>query len=290
PDSSSVHDVIVIHGMWSHSAVAAPLCNVVAERGYRVHPLNLPAHDPTAKEQARDVATVSLGVYRDAVLQYLDELSPKGQVTLIGHSMGGLIAQMVAANYPIDHLVLLNSAGPAGINHISPSSLLSARHVFRRLRFWKHAHKPSYEQARDGLLNALDEPTARKVYRGLIAESGRAFAEIVLWFLDKGRASALPRHIPGTKLIITAGQDRIVTASVGEALAARYPDATVLEYPDNGHWLFHEPGSNRIFQDIADWLESVAELDRHVLAHHEQPKSKSLQRPRPPQRRSSAAR
>jgi pyruvate dehydrogenase E2 component (dihydrolipoamide acetyltransferase) len=101
-------EVVLIHGfggdlatwLFNHEALARP--------GRSVYALDLPGHGGSSK----DVASGSLGELADAVAGTLGALGLE-HVHLVGHSLGGAVAAIVAAGRPgrVASLVLVASAG-----------------------------------------------------------------------------------------------------------------------------------------------------------------------------------
>ncbi|MDF1851154.1 MAG: alpha/beta hydrolase [Verrucomicrobiales bacterium] len=266
-------DVILIHGAWCHPDIAAPLRFHLEDLGYQVHSPALPGHDLSNPWPPEKVAQLSLEDYAESIRVYLAEQNFDSPPILVGHSMGGLVAQMVAAKSPVSALVLLNSAGPAGINHIYPSSVRATLDILLQPFFWKRSGRPSHRRAHYGLLNRVPFKSAEKISRSLIPESGRVFFEMVFWFLDPSGTTRIERDIDAPILIVSGGMDRIVLPRVAKGLHRRYPLASFLSFPASGHWLFHEHGSERAFSAISDWMETIPErrsfIEGQKDAHHD---------------------
>lgn len=256
--------IVFIHGMWSTGDVSMRLREVLENWDFDFHAPTLPEHaqdfcEATLRQQ-------SIADYTAAIHDYIDQNQLDSRsLVLIGHSMGGLIAQLVAAEREVDSLVLLNSAAPYGVNHIYPKPFWSALHIFAQPGFWKTINRPSLKRACLGLFNQLDEKTALACYDSLVHDSGRSFAEIVFWWLDPNKTTKISGAVSGRKLIVCGGQDRIIKPIVGEQLRNKYPEADFRLFPSNGHWLFGEPNDELIFQGVADWLKVP------TVAHHTQP-------------------
>jgi pimeloyl-ACP methyl ester carboxylesterase len=87
--------VVLMHGSWSRGKQLAAARAAFEERGYTAHTPTLRHHELPAHEGALKVASLSLRDYADDLVAFVNSLdSPP---LLIGHSMGGLVAQLVAA-------------------------------------------------------------------------------------------------------------------------------------------------------------------------------------------------
>ncbi len=182
--------------------------------------------------------------------------------------MGGLIAQMIASQRECGPIVLLASAGPAGVNHICYGSFRTTWRILLTPFFWKKSHKPDWESARYGLLNCVEEDRARELWESFRPESGRALGELVFWFCDFTRTSRLPFRPRVPTLIISGNKDVITPPPVARALKKLYPHAELAEFPENGHWMIEEPGRQKIFERIASWIDGFAKPERKRSAHH----------------------
>jgi len=96
---------------------------------------------------------------------------------------------------------------------------------------------------------------------------------MVFWFLDRKQASRIRRPIEAPILIVSGGMDRIVRPRVARALLRRYPLASFRFFPASGHWLFHEIGQRRVFDEVGDWIETLGErfhlLGGEPRGHHQ---------------------
>ena len=279
--------------MWSHPGALEPLRAFLKNCGYRVHVPVLPGHDPDQPWDRKQLARLSVDDLEESVHDFIDGKNFGSPPVLIGHSMGGLVAQMVAANRSIAKLVLLNSAGPRGVNHFYPVATLTTAAVLLQPWFWARTNRLPFLFARFGLLNRIPLERAREVYRSLLAESGRCFFEIVFWFLDKTGATRVDvEKVDAPILIVSGGRDRIIRPAVSKALKRIYPAAEAIHFPRNGHWLAHEAGSHMVFRELVEWLDadSVGSISKFEDQHHELPGLPTLSSPQIPQKQFSGGR
>ncbi len=100
--------VLALHGWGGSIRSFWPVAEMLAPRGYQVHLLDLPGFG------ASDLPPQTWGVedYARFVVAYLDERE-LSQVALLGHSFGGRIGLVLAADYPqrVHKMVLANAAG-----------------------------------------------------------------------------------------------------------------------------------------------------------------------------------
>lgn len=176
---------------------------------------------------------------------------------LIGHSMGGLLAQILAARGLTTRLVLLTPAAPAGIFGITCSVIRSFLSAQLKWRFWSKPIRPTFREFAYSSAHLLQKKEQREVYARLVYDSGRAAFEMGYWFFDPRHASRVDAsRVTCPTLIVGGGQDRIIPASVVRKVADRYSAvATYLEFKDHAHWVLGEPGWEEIATTVVNWLE-----------------------------------
>lgn len=256
------HDktLMLIHGMWSRPHVWANFRRFFEDRGYRVVTPMLRLHDiePGAKPHP-EFGTLSVRHYADDLEAEIRALGCRPFV--IGHSMGGLLAQLLAARGLTRGAALLASTHCAPVFAFEWSSV---RIFMRELAgpFWRLPHLPSYEAMRWGVLNGFDEEEARELYATLIPESGRCFFEIAFWYLDRHRAALInAADIKCPMLFMTGSRDRITAPRLARKTVEYFgPKARFELKPGHGHWLPSEPGWEMIAARAAHFFESEAPL------------------------------
>ncbi len=249
--------VVLIHGMWSTPTTVSTLQRRLEEKGYRVHSPNLPYHEDGIQDSESKVGDLSILDYAHHLKEYIAHLHLEESPILMGHSMGGLLVQKLSEEIDAAALVLLAPVSPSGINIINPSTVWATLNIVMRWGFWRKSQKPSPYRSKYALFNLLERETQDLLYDRLIPESGRAYFEIVFWFLDGRKAT----FVDATKakaplLVIAGGKDRIILKSVVEKVAAKYPQAEYRCYDDHSHWLIDEPESETIVDDIDTWLKA----------------------------------
>lgn len=91
-------DIALVHGAYHGAWCWELLVPELQRLGHRAISMDLPISDPDAGAAA----------YADAVARALDALpDPAGAPAIVAHSMGGLVAPLVAAGRPIQRLVFL---------------------------------------------------------------------------------------------------------------------------------------------------------------------------------------
>ena len=165
---------------------------------------------------------------------------------LIGHSMGGLVAQMAAARAPVSRLILLAPSPPWGVAGSSLEEAASAVSLYALGPYWLQAVAPDYGVVESYTLDRLPRGQRKALYGRMCAESGRALWETLNWFMDPFMTtSAGPVGVP--TLAIAGGKDVIHPPATVRQTAARLGGVCEV-FPQMSHWLPGEPG----WENVAD--------------------------------------
>ncbi|MCB9802797.1 alpha/beta hydrolase [Candidatus Nomurabacteria bacterium] len=237
--------LLFLAGLWSVAEVWSEWQQLAAKRGYGSWALTL-------KPKTRATSLKDYALY---VLDFLKE--PEGRGTnpvIIGHSMAGLVTQMVAEHYNLPGVVLLNSAAPAGISNFS---LPLALRIFPYLKsiLGNELFMPSLRDSKALLFNNLGNVTAEVMsayHQELVPDSGKAAREIIL-------GTVAVKHTYCPTLILGGSQDRILPTRIQRKLATKYSSAIYLEV-DHGHVTMLEPSSDLVLHAILDWTEKLPPL------------------------------
>jgi pimeloyl-ACP methyl ester carboxylesterase len=184
------------------------------------------------------------------VRDVLDEVGP---AVLVGHSMGGLVAQVVASTDErrrVRALVLACSTAPRGIVGLSGPVLRRMPRYLPAL-IGGRTFLPRRVDADAMILNRMAPERRAERYARMMADSGRAAREIALGAIGvSGDAVRCP------VLVVSAGDDRISPPAVQPKLVRKY-DAEHTAFPGHGHPLAAEDGWEPAADALLDWAERV---------------------------------
>jgi non-heme chloroperoxidase len=247
--------VVMIHGAFVGPWSLEEFAEKFRAAGYDVHTPCLRHHDKAKPPES--LGQTSLGDYAADLEVFLDELD--APAILVGHSMGGLLAQMLAARRDVHALVLLAPSAPWGV---PPSTLLeiaSAQAMLLNVGFWNSILKPDQYIAGSHSLDRVPQPRHDAMFARFVPESGRAFFEILHWGLDMRRASEVDaRKVTCPVLVLVGSEDRVNPPGTVERVAALYgPRARFEKIPGMSHWLVGEPGWEKVATRTLEWLADV---------------------------------
>jgi pimeloyl-ACP methyl ester carboxylesterase len=254
--------IVMIHGMWGGPWYWENYRRVLEAGGFRCVATRLPYHELDAQGRPDPrLGTASLLDYATALEHEIRDLGEPP--ILMGHSMGGLLAQMLGARGLARALVLLTPASPAGILALTPSVIRSFWSIMSAWGFWRKPMRQSYAEAAYSMLHLLPEAERKAAYDSFVYESGRAAFEIGFWLIDpRGAAKVDAARVTCPVLVVAGGQDRITPASVVRRVAHKYKAvATYKEFSDHAHWVVGEPGWQSIAEYVLDWLRTLHKAD-----------------------------
>jgi pimeloyl-ACP methyl ester carboxylesterase len=247
--------IVLIHGMWSTGSTLAPIRAALEGAGYTCHSPTLPHHENGGN--AASVATMSHLDYLAFLETFVRGLNLPEPPIFVGHSMGGLLAQLLAVRIAPKALVLFAPAAPAGINAINLNSLRATSHAVLTWKFWQKSQKhPTLESAQFALFNGLPLERQKALYNLLVPESGKVMFEAGFAMLDKQKATFVDfSRIQAPVLVLHGTDDRIVIVEGSRQLLPKYKNIELKEYVGSGHWLFEE--NTPILADMKAWLEGL---------------------------------
>jgi len=248
--------LFMIHGMWGAGWNWDLYRGFFEARGYSCVAPTLRYHDMNPRDEPDPrLGTTSLQDYArdlEAEIRRLDD-----KPVLMGHSMGGLLAQILGSRGLAGALVLLTPASPSGVLALAPSVLKSFSSVLLKWGFWRSPHRLPFEAAVYAMYHLLPSCEQKAVYDRLVYESGRAAAEIGFWPFDLRKASEVEEAKISCPVLVVAGaEDRITPASVVRKVARKYGAvSSYKEFAGQAHWVLGQPGWEQIAEYVAGWLE-----------------------------------
>ena len=236
----SLPPVLFVHGMWADRAHWNRFRRCLESHGFPTHAVTLLAHE--APQDLGKLRAVGVMEYVAQVRNEVGKLSDAPFV--VGHSMGALVAQKVAAEESVRGLVLLGPIAPGGISPITPSVALCAGGSLLHALLERPFIIPKWN-ARFGLMNTLTRREQAVVYESFLYESGKALSQML-----RGAIAVDAGAVTCPVLVAVGSKDRATPPSVARRIARKY-GAEYREYPGECHFLSL---AREVMDDVADWL------------------------------------
>jgi pimeloyl-ACP methyl ester carboxylesterase len=192
-------------------------------------------------------AGLTIADYVDDTLRTIDALGEAP--VIIGHSLGGLIAQKIAELGRCRAAVLLAPA-PAGMLTAQPVALPALLPMLPKILLGQPV-RPSCRTCETIALNRIPVEDRTRIHDSLVHESGRVYREMIFGTF---RVDAAKVHCP--MLVMGGRDDRIVSVALVRRTAERY-GAKLKIYEGHGHWLLEEPGWETLAAEVGAWLSTA---------------------------------
>ena len=279
--------VLLIHGYGCAGDVWGPVAERLKAEGYRVEA-------PTIRSAVRTVDGPRAGLAGLTLADYVAEMSALAQTLaketgkkplVVGHSMGGLIAQKIAEAGHASALVLFAPASPAdarGKPKLSPvftflNMALQSKPETRAGKMWKTGFK-------FGVMNVVPASRHDALYATMVHDSGQVLADLAWPDKDPNKAA----HVDATKvtvpvLVLAGALDRTTPLDDVQRIGRKYATADIKIYPNNAHYLIDEPNTMKILDDVIAWLRGKSQTPAAPAAPA--PQAAPAPAPGPPWRR-----
>jgi pimeloyl-ACP methyl ester carboxylesterase len=227
--------VVMLHGFTGSKENWYPLAERLRGR-YRLLIPDLPGWGESERKPGDDYGFAAQAARVDA---FIRALSPHRPVVLLGHSMGGGIAALVAARYPrqVARVGLLDAAGVRFKDNAFASDVLAGKNPFAV------TDRASLARYIDTVFH---RPEAKPwipwpASRGLIARrrADAGFEQAVLDRIGRGDERFLPGDeavaIDQPALLLWCRQDAVIDPSALDLYATKIPQAAKVLLDDCGH-------------------------------------------------------
>ena len=256
-----MYPVMLIHGMCCTGEVWSNYRQFFEDRGHRVY-------TPTLRPELRVRRAPPKALGKLRVQDYVEELiaafdaivAETAQVPVaIGHSMGGLLVQILAQQRPLKAAVAVS---PTPLPMVSPgrlSFITRLAHLGITSKIGPHAIVPHPRMANRLVFNRVDPAERHAYWKAMVHESVSVFADFRNAHLD-------PVQTECPVLVVGCGRDRLVPALWTRRTGAAYTQANskhaYREYAPFGHWFYAEPNWQEPAHDIAQWIDLTARQDQ----------------------------
>ena len=255
--------VVFIHGLWLLPSSWDNWAEFFKEAGYAPLTPDWP-DDPETVEEARAnpevLAGKKLGEVADHTAEVIAGLERKPAV--MGHSTGGLLAQLIADRGLSAATVAIDPGPFRGVLPLPYSTLKVSAPILRNPLNRGRAITLTFDQFKYGWANALDEEEARRLYDTYhVAAPGVALMQMANANLNPFTEAKVDTKNPerGPLLIIEGDDDHTVHPAIAKAAYKRQrrnEGVTELKtIPNRGHALTIDSGWREVAQTALDFVK-----------------------------------
>jgi non-heme chloroperoxidase len=255
--------VVFIHGLWLLPSSWDNWAALFEEAGYAALTPSWP-DDPETVEEAQanpDVlAKKTVGQVADHTADVIGKLTKRPAV--LGHSTGGLIAQIIAGRGLSGATVAIDPGPFRGVLPLPVSALRSAAPVLMNPANRGRAVTLTLDQFKYGWANALSDEEARQLHEKYhVAAPGIALSQMANANLNPATEAKVDTKNPdrGPLLIIDGEKDHTVPWAIANASYKRQkrnPGVTeIVKIPNRGHSLTIDSGWREVAQTSLDFVK-----------------------------------
>lgn len=262
-NSSNTHgskgNVLLIHGMWCRGLHLSQVQEILEKEGYTCESIDLPLHEPGA--DLRKLSKLGISDYINFIENTLKRLDWKEPI-LLGHSLGGLLAQLTATRINAKALILITPVQPKQISGLSWTGLKTIWEILITTFFWRKTNLLSKSKFAYGIYNTLSESKRNELYPTYVPESGKVSFQTFLPFLSYSQPTRVDfEKIQCPVFVATTGKDRVTPPRIGRKIASKYTNSRMKLYPKLSHWAITEEGIEKILLDATSWIETETKVN-----------------------------
>jgi pimeloyl-ACP methyl ester carboxylesterase len=255
--------VVFIHGLWLLPSSWDRWAEVFQAAGYAPLTPGWP-DDPETVEEANAhpevFANKTVGQVADHYADVIAQLDKKPAV--IGHSFGGLLAQIVAGRGLSSATVAIDAAPFRGVLPLPISALKSSFPVLGNPLNRHRAVPLTYDQFRFAFANAVSEEEAKQLYDTYaVPASGAPLFQAATANLNPWTEAKVDTDNPdrGPLLVVSGEQDNTVPHSISNATFKQQKDnpgvTEFVEIPGRGHALTIDSGWREVAQTALGFVQ-----------------------------------
>jgi non-heme chloroperoxidase len=255
-NETGLQPVVFIHGLWLLPSSWDRWATVFEEAGYTALTPGWPDDPPTVEEanaHPEVFAHKTVGQVADHFAEVIGRLTRKP--ALIGHSFGGLLAQILAGRGLSAAAVAIDPAPFRGVLPLPISALKSASPVLSNPANRNRAVPLTYEQFRFGFANAVNEEEAKQLYDAYaVPAPGAPLFQAATANLNPWTEAKVNSRNPdrGPLLIISGERDHTVPPAIANAAYKKQKRnegvTEIVEIAGRGHALTIDSG----WREVAD--------------------------------------
>ena len=244
--------VVLLHGKNFSGAYWAPTVRALTAEGYRVVVPDQIGFGKSSKPASYQFSFQTLAANTRALLDSLGV----GRFTLVGHSMGGMLAVRMALMYPerVERLALVNPIGLEDWKLVAPYRTVDENFAqelratpesikeYQRVNYFGGEWRPEFDALVEVLAGWTRHPDYRRVAWNAALTSDMVFTQPVVYEFERLKAPTL--LVIGQRDRTAVGKERVPkeTAArmgdypaLGRAAARRIPGARLVEINEAGH-------------------------------------------------------
>ncbi|MEO8613238.1 MAG: alpha/beta hydrolase [Chloroflexota bacterium] len=255
-NDSGLQPIVFVHGLWLLASSWDNWRKFFEAQGYTTIAPGWPDDPETVEEAKADPEVFAHKHIRQVADYYVEAIGQlKMKPAVIGHSFGGLLAQILAGEGVSAVTVAIDPAPFRGVLPLPLSALKSSSAVLGNPLNYTRAVPLTFEQFRFAFANVVEESEAHELYEKYsVAGPGRPIFQAATANFNPWTEAHVNTTNPerGPMLIISGEHDNTVPWAIAHASfkqQEKNPGVTeIKEIPDRGHSLTIDHG----WQEVAE--------------------------------------
>ena len=244
--SDAANTLIFVHGAGFDHTIWVMPARYFARHGWRVVALDLPGHG-----RSQGQALTSIAQMADWLAQVIDAVSPNQKASVVGHSMGSLVAMSLAARHAnkVQKLALLGTSAPMPVADVLLNAALdNDQAAIDMTNTWSHSAR--------GSLGSSQNPGVSNLHIGerLLQQAGAGVFHTDLAACNGFTADGLA-EVKQPTLVIIGDEDKMTPPRAGLAVADQLPNVQQRRLAGCGHSMLSEQ-PNQVLDELAAFLPS----------------------------------
>lgn len=269
-------DIVLIHGLWLTPLSWDNWIKRFNDRGYNVIAPAWPGLEERTIEDIRKDPTLLRGLGVEEIVNHYDKIirSLAKPPIIMGHSMGGLITQLLLDRGLGCAGVAIDSVQTRGVLNLPFSTIKVSWPVLSNPLDINGITELTLEQFQYGFTNTLNEEESRKAFEKYsIPGPKRALLQAALANFNPNAVTKVNyENINRAPLLFVAsGKDHTIPASINKENASRYKTTTITDYrefPERTHYTFAEDGWEEVADFCLNWSVDQTDMFESQPIHH----------------------
>jgi pimeloyl-ACP methyl ester carboxylesterase len=257
--------IVFIHGMFQNPKSWDKWITFFKARGYNCIAPAWPLHDGEPQDlrafPPENLGDLELQTIVDSVESVVTSLDEKP--IIIGHSVGGLIVQLLVNKGLAEMGVAIDSVAPNAMLAFDWGFMKNSALITNPFK----GNEPFYmdpDSFHESFANTLTKEESDKAWSEFAVHDSRNVLRDCMG--EAGHIDLDATHQP--LLFIGGSEDQIIPASLNQKNAEAYTDEVSItefkEFAGRGHYICGQPGWDEVAGYIADWLQKHEELQYHT--------------------------
>ena len=253
--------VVFIHGLWMHTSTWQQWMDYFNEQGYETLNPAWPGDSPTVAACRSNPAAIANRGVAEIVDSYAKIIATLPELPIvIGHSFGGLIAQILLGRDLASACIAIDPAPVKGVWQLPFSVLKAALPVLGNPFNYKKTNSLTFKQFRYGFANAIPEKEAKELYdRWTIPAPCKPLFQAAIASFAGTETKVNTQNTKRGPLLITGGEkDNQAPPILGKASIKKYNSAVISDFKlfeGRGHSLAIDSGWKEIADYSLTWLK-----------------------------------